>query len=689
MAAADCHKLSIVGTGSSYKDKEGRQAWKADIFLDDKPIHRDHEIYDPCSEEEHVAIIEHLEQLLPREYDFRSTATKVSTIIDTYRTKLFAQLDLGLLLPKTRIQIEVCDGGDQVQAPQTHTLHRLQWELLEDPHHWNTPDPYVTLRRKVAPAVAGPNLERVCSWSTSDSINILLVVARRLDLDASRGNEGVIRSSALPAIQKTQRRLNTRQGSPRINLERVRSGTYQALQTHLEKTTREKGPGYFHMVHFDLHGRVNKHTAYLRFAKQNGRFDDKPAADVAELLAANGVSAAIINACDSGTASKGVDANLSRIFAQKNIFNILAMSYKISSSAATMYFTHFYKALLIETLPFSEAASRARKALREQKEREGPDSLRCHILDWFVPVVYTGHRDLQITPRSSPLLPSTIPAERSLKIRDYWTLFIWRFYWWLLRVWRLISRLLTICSSAVFSSLYPSQSSRGATRRFPLTDQAKCRPQMIWLDVETFDDDKQAYQNPWYPLALDGFVMEFEHKLDHDHHTYLHGPPKAGKSFLLDQLSHSWLSTNITQRVYVIQSSMFLEGWIPTLWRCLLHSIQGHSRYLYATAHLPRNEDSQDEGFNAEPRVTVIVDHVDELFSKDLTRQQKAQAKVRIDAFLSKVVGVTRGRIYTRRPRLILVGRQGDDWLHEHFDDSDFDLTPIFLPSRPALQHLQ
>ena len=159
----------------------------------------------------------------------------------------------------------------------------------------------------------------MCSWSTSDSVNILLVVARRLSVDASGQYQSRVPSFALAAIQNAQKKLNMRQCSPRIKLETGRPRTYQALQKHLKRTTREKGLGYFHMVHFDLHGRVRNHTVYLRFANEEGKLVDKPASVVAELLAANGVPSVVMNACESTMANKRVNANLGRIFAQGKI----------------------------------------------------------------------------------------------------------------------------------------------------------------------------------------------------------------------------------------------------------------------------------------------------------------------------------------------------------------------------------
>ena len=679
MVAADSHLISIAETGSSYKDINGRQAWRVNISLDSKLIHPQYEIYDPFSENQHIAVLEYLEQLLSRESDIKSAAAETSAVVDNCASNLFAQLNLPPLLSKARIQIDIRESEDRPRAAQTDTIYRIPWELLEKPDHWHGPNSCVTVTRMVAPAVPGPELKRVCSWSTDDSINILLVVARQLSIDASGRYEHVLPSYALSAIQNAQRKLSRRQDAPRITLEIVRPGTYQAFKDCLERTTRDRGRGYFHMVHFDLHGRVKKNTAYLRFANKDGKLVDKPASVVAELLAANGVPSAVINACESASASKGVDANLARIFAQKRISNILAMSYRFSSSAATIFLTSFYTSLFIETLPFSEAAGRARATLREQRERKSRSGLQCEIQDWFVPAMYKGDKDLRIAPRSRSLQRSLLSRLCFFWMRDDRNSIIPKKDRWLSMLSLFVSPLLSLCSSAsVPASLY----SRRAESTSSLADQSRRLPKMVCLRPEAFDTG----QNHRDPLVLDSFILHLEHNMVFDQQIFLHGPPGAGKSFFLDRLSHLWLSTNFAGRVYVIQADIFLEGWFLAQLRNFLYLIQGHNRFLYATARLPRSE---GERLRLAPRTVVIVDHIDQIFSSHLTSQQKAQAKARLDAFLLKVMGRTTGKTNTLQPDLILVGRQGEDWLHKAFKDVNIDPTPIFLDSRPALHHLE
>ena len=64
--------------------------------------------------------------------------------------------------------------------------------------------------------------------------------------------------TSLEVLTRIQREMNTGTGLLQLNIEVVRPGTISALKLHLDRTKREKGPGYFHLVHFDLHGIVDK-----------------------------------------------------------------------------------------------------------------------------------------------------------------------------------------------------------------------------------------------------------------------------------------------------------------------------------------------------------------------------------------------------------------------------------------------
>ena len=45
-----------------------------------------------------------------------------------------------------------------------------------------------------------------------------------------------------------------------VRVDIVRPGTYRAVVEHLRRTQQEHGVGYYHIMHFDVHGAVLTHT---------------------------------------------------------------------------------------------------------------------------------------------------------------------------------------------------------------------------------------------------------------------------------------------------------------------------------------------------------------------------------------------------------------------------------------------
>jgi hypothetical protein len=67
---------------------------------------------------------------------------------------------------------------------------------------------------------------------------------------------------------------------------------------------------------------------------------------------------------------------------------VLAMSYKISVSAVSLFTSQFYEAFLRQNLPFARAAKAARQAMRTKSQRAGRFGMLVELEDWMVPVVY-------------------------------------------------------------------------------------------------------------------------------------------------------------------------------------------------------------------------------------------------------------------------------------------------------------
>jgi hypothetical protein len=56
-----------------------------------------------------------------------------------------------------------------------------------------------------------------------------------------------------PLLELTER-LRRDHRTP-VKLVVVRPGCWKALENHLEETTAKNGPGYYDLVHFDVHGK--------------------------------------------------------------------------------------------------------------------------------------------------------------------------------------------------------------------------------------------------------------------------------------------------------------------------------------------------------------------------------------------------------------------------------------------------
>jgi hypothetical protein len=142
--------------------------------------------------------------------------------------------------------------------------------------------------------------------------------------------------------------------------------------------------------------RSKESAAYLLFNSPDPKIDttcEESAQSVASLLKNFGVSVAILNACDSARANCGDGANIAKAFNRQGVSNVLAMSFKTSSTAAELFLRSFYYSLLLGGDPFSVAARRARSTLRRDSTRQARFGLERSLADSFVPVVYTSGAD--------------------------------------------------------------------------------------------------------------------------------------------------------------------------------------------------------------------------------------------------------------------------------------------------------
>jgi len=285
-------------------------------------------------------------------------------------------------------QIEIVGTSPEFQA--------LHWEALHDPQ---MPRPLavdrVMVRKQVKLA-----LERAIA-AASPVINLLVVTAR-----PGEENDVNHRTISRPLIELI------RQSKLRVKVDLLRPATFEALSDHLE----QKGAGFYHIVHLDMHGAVISYKqlesmpsdrfTFRAFGKQvepfegvkgflsfesgiPGKSDLRVAAELAELLTGKHVPVCILNACQSAKQVRGDEreTSLGAALMAAGMQTVLAMGYSVTVTAATILMTTLYQQLF-DQKSLDEAIRLGRKALSDRQERKAYFNQTIRLEDWLLPVVY-------------------------------------------------------------------------------------------------------------------------------------------------------------------------------------------------------------------------------------------------------------------------------------------------------------
>ncbi len=292
----------------------------------------------------------------------------------------------------------------QVEIAGSASFQRLHWEALYDPE-FNLPlsqhAPFI--RQNVSVQVLPATMR------SSPTINILVVVAR-----PSGARDIGYRTVSRPLVDE----LRKIQQPVEITL--LRPGTYAALQEHLVQRTRKDGVGYYHVIHFDVHGslmtyeqfqqapRPGRHVylyrgrygrpdiepysgqkAYLFLEGQDDeqQIDPVEASEVAKLLQQHQIPIAVLNACQSGKYVGEQETSLGNHLIQAGVQTVLAMGYSVTVSAVEQLMPVLYKELLANS-NLASALCLARQALANHKERRAYFNQHIELEDWILPVVY-------------------------------------------------------------------------------------------------------------------------------------------------------------------------------------------------------------------------------------------------------------------------------------------------------------
>ena len=383
------------------------------------------------------------------------------------------------------------------------------------------------------------------------------------------------------------------------------------------------------------------------------KYQDIPAIVVAASLKLHRVTCAIINACDSARADQGLNANLSQVLIREGITNVLGMSYPFTDSAAKLFHEAFYMSLLHDESTFSNAVYIARSRLRGEPRRRSPMDLGSpKIIDWFIPVSYTTGVDVQIKSSISaleedPMNPNVPTIERTATIGT------------------IIHYILLQCHIYILHLLY----------RFSPTPCVMLRDREL-LDVGT---ESSGF------VQLDINLLWFEKELVERRLIFLNGPPRAGKTTLLNHLCHLWLVTGFVDHILRIDSKHFLTSWMD---RRLLAMNGNPSTSVIFQLHKPPFGNIHDEHERLWlPRTMVIIDHLDEIFRDGPIEPNHRLAQQRFDRFVTKIKkDYRRNTDVIRLPYVIIVGQQEQRWWDGNFGKKAYGDGMCFFRSERVVQ---
>lgn len=265
----DFHRLTVSATAHN-SSEDSVASWGVDVAYNGILIHDGIELFDPFSADQEADCRWYLERYATESPFEVEKATSIAQQLKRYGSKLFNRLCLSDIADRwtetasgdarkiRRLDIEVMENHSR--SLSSDTVHRLHWELLETPALWPELVEQVVVSHRV---VADNNSEHSITTLSTKGIeheqtsvfNILLVLARgtQNDLTAYQDADPSLTSHELFAIQ---RQLKVSGSRYRLHVEIVRPGTLDAFRNHLQASRRKHGEGYFHLVHFDLHGRV-------------------------------------------------------------------------------------------------------------------------------------------------------------------------------------------------------------------------------------------------------------------------------------------------------------------------------------------------------------------------------------------------------------------------------------------------
>jgi len=380
------------------KNQPDSNTYEAEISFDNGipyPI----TIKNPFSEKQEQALGWYFEEFLrfpfTKEVEFEQAAASVRQYGEDLFEQVFGQrrvfAEYSNAIQSADLQIEIIGSS---------TFHQWHWEALKEPESPQALALHHPIIRKPVgyppPMVAGKE---------SPTLNVLLVVAR-----PDGKNDVGYRTISQPLVEAVQN------ANLPVKIDILRPSTVRALHEHLENTTARRGKGYYHLIHFDVHGAVldyealekghemerfvyqsrygrddlekfDGHKAFLFLTGETeNQSDYVEASELANLLTHHGIPIMVLNACQS---AKTIDTetSLASHLMQTGAQTVLAMAYSVTVSAAKLFMQTLY-AKLFEQHAFATAIHLARLELHNDKTRKAYFNQQIDLEDWLLPVVY-------------------------------------------------------------------------------------------------------------------------------------------------------------------------------------------------------------------------------------------------------------------------------------------------------------
>ncbi len=385
-------ELVEQGTGSD-------GAFMVRVGFSDRGVAYDVTVIDPSSPTQEQLLSWYFEEHLRFPFLDGDKRREAVTVLRGYGQRLFAQVFTGE--PGFEYQALRKRGFDgcRIEVVGSARLHQLHWEALFDP----SLDAPLALRMPITRRVdeQSERFDIAGPWPT---LNILVVTAR------PRGARDVgYRTISQPLVAAV------RQTGVPVQVDLVRPGTWAGLRAHLDVARNEHGIGWYHLVHFDVHGAFVDHDelragswadrdpygkretaafagrqGFLFFETSTaGVADPRTADEVALLLAEHRVPMAVLNACQSAMQTDS-EAALAQQLAAAGVPMVVGMAYSVTVTSAALGMPVFYEQLARGAAP--ELALRVmRRQLFDTPDRQGHFDQTLPLQDWMLPVVFQRH----------------------------------------------------------------------------------------------------------------------------------------------------------------------------------------------------------------------------------------------------------------------------------------------------------